>query len=251
MSRDTSSTSRTQHYYDGKYQSGIEVEKKAKQLTRQLLPDTGSLRVLDIGCGTGLNSRYISSLGHSVYGIDISHEAIEKYKEQGFEGEVMDLEVGMTFADASFDVVYASEIIEHVVHYQKILEDIFRVLRPGGKLILSTPNSSFWVYRAGAMLGMTVSELQHPMHLRFFSKKGLIRAFRKCGFEIEHASGQNMYLLLPDVDFSPVGKLLKLCRFTREFRYTSKTYFWHLSHHSQKANELFADTLIFVAAKPR
>lgn len=236
-------------YYEEKYRSGEEIAKESKRLALAYVPREGALDILDLGCGTGMNSQYMSELGHNVQGIDVAAEAIRKYNERGFQGQVMDVEKGLSFEDESFDLVFSTEVIEHLVQHDVMLQEAYRVLRPGGRLVLSTPNSAFWVYRLASLVGKPVSELQHPMHLRFFSQSSLRKVMEETGFEIERSCGHNMYLLLPDPP-GPLHSVFRTFGMQREFRYTNRTHFWHLSHLSSFSNPLFAATLIFVAQKP-
>ncbi len=235
-------------FYDNKYRDGEEVEKESKRLALKFLP-AGELDVLDLGCGSGMCSETIAGLGHKVRGIDVSAEAIEKYNARGLDGQVMDVEVGLDFPDESFDVVFSSEVIEHLVHYQRMLQESFRVLRPSGRLILTTPNSAFWIYRLLGLFGRTVSELQHPMHLQFFSQRSLRQALLDEGFTIERSSGHNIYLMVPDPP-ATVRPLFRKLGLIRELRFTTQTYFWHLSNLSSTLNPWFAANLLFVAQKP-
>jgi len=58
---------------------------------------------------------------------------------------------------------------------ERLVRDMERVLKAGGRLVLSTPNSAFWLYRLLGLLGYTVGELQHPKHFQFFSRRSLLR----------------------------------------------------------------------------
>jgi len=238
-----------QAFYEEKYRDHVERPRTSKLFTLDCISSEGHLRVLDIGCGTGENSRAIAAKGHRVHGIDISENAIARYRAHGFEGSVMDIEQALDFPDASFDLLFCSEVIEHLAAPERLASEAFRVLVPGGKLVLSTPNSAFWVYRALAVLGRTLSELQHPKHLHFFSRRSLGQLLTGAGFRIERALGRNMYLLLPDFG-GLFGAVPAWFGFQKEERFRTKSFFWHWSHRSARWNTLWADTLIMVLSKP-
>ncbi|MBV8537588.1 MAG: methyltransferase domain-containing protein, partial [Alphaproteobacteria bacterium] len=201
------------------------------------------------GCGTGLNSAAIAAKGHTVCGVDLSAVAISKYRQRGFEGKVANIEEGIDYPDAAFDLVYCSEVIEHLAVPERLAAEAYRVLRQGGLLVLSTPNSAFWLYRLLGLFGYTVSELQHPKHLQFFSKRGLRRLLASAGFRPRDELGRNMYLILPDLP-TPLRTVLPALGFKQEIRYRTKRPFWHLSGESRFWCSLFAETLIVVMEKP-
>ena len=102
-------------------------------------------RVLDGGCGTGYGSDELAAAAGSVTGIDIAREAVEyaagMYPSSHFlQASCLDL----PFASGSFDTVVLFEVIEHVAEWQQVLRETRRVLAPGGQLIVSTPNKSFY-----------------------------------------------------------------------------------------------------------
>ena len=238
-----------QGFYEEQYREGGELSRTSKLLTIACVPEGERCRVLDVGCGTGENSQRIAAKGHTVYGVDISANAVDKYRRRGFEGRVMDVEEGLDFPDESFDLVYCSEVIEHLVAPEALAREAFRVLRTGGQLVLSTPNSAFWVYRVLGLLGWTVSDLQHPKHLQFFSRRSLRRLLRATGFVPKEEFGRNMYLILP-----PLPGLLRQLPGRlggrKEGRFRTGSYFWHFSGRSRFWNSLLADTLICVMTKP-
>lgn len=237
-----------QDFYEDKYREGRERPRSSKQLTLDCIPEQGHLRVLDIGCATGENSRAIVDKGHRVYGIDISENALAKYRAHGFDGRTMDIERGLDFPDASFDLLFCSEVIEHLASPEKLASEAYRVLVPGGTLVLSTPNSAFWIYRLLAAMGWTPSELQHPKHLHFFSRRSLRNVLSTAGFSMRSELGRNMYVILPSLG-GILGELPGYLGFRREERFRTKSFFWHLSHRSRFWNTLWADTLICVVQK--
>jgi 2-polyprenyl-3-methyl-5-hydroxy-6-metoxy-1,4-benzoquinol methylase len=235
-------------FYERKYTGGQEVLRTSKQYTVDCVPEDGALDILDVGCGSGANSAALSQKGHRLYGIDISEAAIQQYCSRGFVGRIADIESGLGYDDNLFDLVFCSEVIEHMTSPDFLISEMHRVLKPGGHLVLSTPNSAFWLYRVLGVLGFTVSELQHPKHFQYFSRRSLLKLLRNNGFSPKEVSGRNMYVILPDV--APARGLLKLLGFHRETRFRTGGHFWHLSHLSKALNTLFADTLIVIAQKP-
>jgi SAM-dependent methyltransferase len=237
-----------QAFYDRKYSDGAEVLRTSKQYTVDCVPAGAPLDILDVGCGSGANSEALAAKGHRVQGVDISEAGIEKYRMRGFEGRVCDIESGLDYPDASFDLVFCSEVIEHMTSPEILAAEMARVLKPEGLLVLSTPNSAFWLYRVLGLFGYTVSELQHPKHFQFFSRRSLLKLLIGAGLKPRQLLGRNMYLIVPDIP-GPFGSILPRLGFTRERRFRTGAHFWHLSHRSTVLNTLFADCLIVVMEK--
>lgn len=101
--------------------------------------------VLDIACGTGYGTEYLLKKGYArkVYGGDISPESInyakKRYKNKNLVFRVMRAEK-MPFKDNFFDVIVSFETIEHLEKYREFLFECRRVLKRGGRIIISTPN---------------------------------------------------------------------------------------------------------------
>jgi 2-polyprenyl-3-methyl-5-hydroxy-6-metoxy-1,4-benzoquinol methylase len=238
-----------QVFYDQKYSTGTEIFRTSKQYTIDCVPDRGDLEILDVGCGSGTNSAALAAKGHTVHGVDLSEAAIARYRSRGFDGKVGDLDNGLDFPDAAFDLVFCSEVIEHMTSPENLVAEMNRVLKPGGYLVLSTPNSAFWLYRLLGFAGYTVSELQHPKHFQFFSQRSLLRLLNSVGFQPKSISGRNMYLILPSMA-GRFERILPKLGFKRETRFRTGGYFWHISNRSRLLNRFFADTLIVVMQKP-
>ncbi|MGH7650174.1 MAG: class I SAM-dependent methyltransferase [Gemmatimonadaceae bacterium] len=113
-----------------------------------LMSDAAVRDVLDVGCNRGS----IESLFHDRYperarttrveGVDVSTQAIAQARALGLPSCRFQSYEGATlpFPDANFDVVIMVEVIEHVMDKPAVLREIFRVLRPGGRFFLTTPN---------------------------------------------------------------------------------------------------------------
>ena len=187
-------------FSDAKYDRGSERLQPFKAKLVQLLHETfDSGCILDLGCGSGLVSTELKRIGCDVIGVDISLSAVRKYRAAGYTGLICDLEKPLPFKDEMFDGVWISEVIEHIVEYAFLISEIYRVLKPKGKLYLTTPNSAFFGYRLLFLLGKCPTELQHPYHVRFYSYDFLEKCLSNNGFKISHSLGQNIYFYLPDV----------------------------------------------------
>jgi 2-polyprenyl-3-methyl-5-hydroxy-6-metoxy-1,4-benzoquinol methylase len=102
----------------------------------------GPLTILNVGCGLSQILRRIAP-EHEVYGVDIDERNIEASRlafPQFAERFQLCSANSLDFPDSTFDVVFATEVIEHVLDTQKWLAELARVLKPGGRLHVSTPN---------------------------------------------------------------------------------------------------------------
>lgn len=126
-------------------------------------PYCANKRVLDVACGEGYGSRLLADWGASeVVGVDISHEAVQA-AQQHFGGQRVSFvqSEGETllekFPPASFDLIVSFETIEHVTDPIQFLENVKRLLKPGGVIAISCPND--WWY-------FPTDEEKNPYHLR-------------------------------------------------------------------------------------
>jgi ubiquinone biosynthesis O-methyltransferase len=114
-----------------------------------LEPKAGD-RVLDIGCGNARDIMPILRAGARVVGIDLSAGMIQQARLElaaaGYPD--VELEIGdatrLRFAAESFDKILCSEVIEHIPNTDDAISEMYRVLKPGGRLIVSTPNRRSW-----------------------------------------------------------------------------------------------------------
>src|SRR3989338_1180070 len=105
-------------------------------LVEYLQPRQGE-KILEIGCNRGRLLKKIVDLGTKAFGIDVNPYAIEN-RTAGVETALMDA-TQLTFPGASFDKIYSLHVIEHIPNLKKAFEEMARVLRPGGRIVLFYP----------------------------------------------------------------------------------------------------------------
>jgi len=123
-------------------------------------------RVLDLGCRYGALTRAYAQ-GNDVTGVDVDREALAEAAKLGIDTQWADVDEPLPFADSSFDVVVAGELLEHVRDPGRLVAEAMRVLRPDGEFIASVPNAFRLKNRLRFLLGRKPEE--DPTHLHMFS----------------------------------------------------------------------------------
>jgi 2-polyprenyl-3-methyl-5-hydroxy-6-metoxy-1,4-benzoquinol methylase len=170
---------------DGLYEVNLRPHgSHEKLLTLLRRPD----RVLDVGCSTGYLARRLQERGSSVVGLDLDERAAEearRYCEAVHVGDVETME--LPFEPASFDAIVAGDFIEHLRDPGAFLERIRPLLRPGGRLVLSTPNIANWAMRLSLLFGRfryTEWGLLDRTHTHLFTRKTLRECLERAGYRI-------------------------------------------------------------------
>jgi 2-polyprenyl-3-methyl-5-hydroxy-6-metoxy-1,4-benzoquinol methylase len=164
----------------------FDVERgRYKFIIDQIPPNS---KILEVGCFLGRYSQHFTELGHQVTGIDLSPEVIKKGKELFPD---LDLRcVNEIWEDdllkGEYDIVVASEVIEHVLHPQDFLKLIRKALKKNGLLLLTTQNSNAIHYRLQMLVGKFRWD---PTHLRLYSRPELEAELKDGGFMIRKTFG--------------------------------------------------------------
>ena len=155
-------------------------------------------RVLDVGCGGGLLSEAMAAEGAQVTGIDLSEQLIDIARlhllESGLKAEyrVISAEAMAAEQPAGFDAVTCMEMLEHVPDPQAIVQACFELLKPGGRLFLSTINrtpAAFALAVVGAEYVARLLPKGTHDYRSFIKPSELAAALRQSGFQLEDVSG--------------------------------------------------------------
>jgi 2-polyprenyl-3-methyl-5-hydroxy-6-metoxy-1,4-benzoquinol methylase len=153
-------------------------------------------RVLDVGCGEGRFAAELARIGAHPVGIDVAAEPLRRARALHPELDLRQVAAAGAWPlrDASFDAVWAGEVIEHVADTAGWLSEVRRVLRSGGSLLLSTPDHGrlqmlWWALAARAF---EVHFDPRADHLRFYTRRTLTELLEDFGFdevEVRSAGG--------------------------------------------------------------
>jgi 2-polyprenyl-3-methyl-5-hydroxy-6-metoxy-1,4-benzoquinol methylase len=135
-------------------------------------------RVLDLGCGDGAFAAELVAAGCRVAAVDVAAEPVRRARERVPEADVHHVAEGerLPFGEDEFDVVWAGEVLEHVADVVGLLADVRRVLRWGGRLLVTTPWHGRLVVATDAHFDPRAD------HLRFFSARMLRAVLADAGF---------------------------------------------------------------------
>ncbi len=148
-------------------------------------------KILDIGSRWGDVTNEIYKHNKNVEGVECVLKFVnmsnKTYPHIHFrEGSVLSL----PFKNNSFDTVFMGEVIEHVLNQDNAIREVYRVLKPSGEFILTTPNIASLRCRAKLLLGQAIDT--DIVHVRLLTKKQLIRLLEKNGFKIKIIKGDNI-----------------------------------------------------------
>lgn len=158
-------------------------------------------KILDIGCRDGYLKRFLKG-SYQYYGIDVAPE---------FEAPditIQDICAGTNFEAGFFDTAFCIEVLEHVTHPHSVLQEIHRILKPEGVLILSTPNP----YHFKEVLWNLFKVKDRQGHLFSWTRQTMERFSRVAGFKLERTIGTYFHPPIRINGFLARSMMYRLCK---------------------------------------
>jgi ubiquinone/menaquinone biosynthesis C-methylase UbiE len=163
-------------------------------------------KLLDVGCGNGDFVFSVKEKFTECYGVDISPMRIQKAHEvseemgiaQQLHFESCDIDGGFPFSESFFNVVTCVSVLEHVFNPPSTIEEIYRILKPGGSFIVQVPNIAWLPLRFQLLFGtlpLTGGVYSHAdwEHLHNFTKSVLCQLLQEKGFTISKVSCSGVF----------------------------------------------------------
>ena len=156
------------------------MRKTALDFKAMYLRVRSGARLLEIGCGSGSQLEFLHRLGWQAEGLDLDPVAVKVASARGLTVHAGSLKE-QSFPDRYFDAVVSSHVIEHVHDPIGLLRECGRVLKPGGKLVIITPNAASWGH---LWFRSNWLALDPPRHLYLFNPASLRHAAEKAGLAV-------------------------------------------------------------------
>jgi len=157
---------------------GVLAEKRRAHL--MFLGGEAPATLVDIGCGDGGFLREMADRGWQVSGVDFDAAAVSVARRRGLDVAVGTVE-SLVGTGRRFDVLTAGHVIEHLPDPVQFLRHCRSVLRPGGRMVIKTPNGAGFGHRR---YGRSWRGLEPPRHLHIFTRTALIACAQQAGLQV-------------------------------------------------------------------
>lgn len=138
--------------------------------------------MLDLGCGTGVFTAMLAAAGAAAIGVEVAEAALTRARaaHPELDFRLAPVDGPLPLDDRACELVWGSEVIEHVADTERWLDEIARVLAPGGRLLITTPNHP---RLALALRG--IEPYSEPLgdHLHLYTRRSLAATLTELGFE--------------------------------------------------------------------
>lgn len=150
-------------------------------------------KLLDVGCGRGLNSVFFKNAGFEVEALDVSPQAVQLTKNNGIKAFLFDIE--QERIREKYDAILCLEVLQFVVNPIKVLLNLRQALNPKGEIILSLPNEFHLKRRWDIFWGKLDFIGAKAPHLRLFNYNEIEKLIEECGLKI--LAQREIYIIPP------------------------------------------------------
>ncbi len=219
-----------QNWWDWYKNTEQRVQQYIKHL-QEYMPKISRLKILDLGCGAGGVCVSFANRNNRVIGLDLDKKLInltkinvsdseDRFPPNAGVSEILSSGIYIPFEDGTFDLVICNDVVEHLDEQDALIHEIYRVLKKGGHLYLTTPNKRYPVESHTGLFGITL--LPKPLADVFIRMSGL-----GTSFPVKLVSYENLIRLLSQVRFQsainspkwdkylPNSRLMKVIRKNR------------------------------------
>jgi ubiquinone/menaquinone biosynthesis C-methylase UbiE len=207
--------------------AGIYTDTVQKEIVGYLLGDLRDQKMIEVGVGTGRLTAQLIENGAQVTGVDISLSMLHRTSDDLSSCSLVQADgVSLPFHIEHFDGCLSINVFSHVVNYEAVLQEIARVLRPGGFVVMNFPNLWSYYLPAGVLVNARGRAVRRDVYTRWYTWRSFRLACARAGLSVEQVVGQ---VHLPD-SVSAVGlsaALRKLDQLSRDsfLRYFCPTLF--------------------------
>jgi SAM-dependent methyltransferase len=159
-------------YFDPGLRSGLDFRV-------MYLPAQPNRRLLEVECGSGQMLKFMQDLGWCVEGVDFDPAGVGNANAKGLQVRLGTLE-SQKYPNDYFDVIPMGHLIEHVHDPLQLMRECNRILKPGGSLVVVTPNGESWGHK---LFKDTWRGLEPPRHLHIFTSPSLRSLAKRAGFQ--------------------------------------------------------------------
>jgi len=156
------------------------IRRDRRRLNDMYLTNIEPGRLLELGCGDGRRLLRLQKKGWSVEGQEVDRKAIAHVRSRIeapiYEGDLNDL----SLSHDSYDAILMNHVIEHLIDPIGVLRECFRILKPGGRVVVTTPNTESYGH---LQYGSCWRGLEPPRHLYLFNRKNLLNMAEMAGFK--------------------------------------------------------------------
>lgn len=171
------------------------LESFLEKIAQSLKPNVQSLRILDVGCGTGANIQMLAQYGEAE-GVDVSDDALEFCRKKGLKAQ-KGLAETLPYADETFELTTALDVVEHLDDDIAGLKEMYRVTKKGGYSLIFVP-AFMWLW------GVQDDISNHRIR---YTKEQIVERLKTGGYTIERATYANWTFFAPILAGRTIMKL--------------------------------------------